>query len=175
MILVLICLFSNFVKEGLPFAWNLSLTLQILTNIFGSLYFTHGLTSFFSVDHILGLCVVFYSVLSNIDQVLSINPSAGFSLETLTPIIRTILVELIDLENSVIIFVSQMTLLTWLTFLLGFQIVILIVLLLWIYFFLLTLVFALHWLSLHWEIMIMLSQFPLTFQQNHNRIPRFIT
>ena len=45
------------------------------------------------------------------------------SLETLTSIIRTaspILVELIDLVNSIIIFLSQMTLLGWLTFLLGF-------------------------------------------------------
>ena len=37
------------------------------------------------------------------------------------------------------------------------------------------LVFVLQWLSLHWEILIMLlSQFPLTFQQTQNRIPRFI-
>ena len=46
------------------------------------------------------------------------------SLETLTSIIRTglpILVELIDLVNSVIIFLSQMTLPRWLTFLLGSQ------------------------------------------------------
>ena len=50
------------------------------------------------------------------------------SLETLTSIIRTdlpILVELIDLVNSVIIFLSQMTLLKWLAFLLGSQTVIL--------------------------------------------------
>ena len=60
-----------------------------------------------------------------------------------------ILVELIDLVNSVIISLSQMTLLRWLTFLLGSQTVILIVLLFWIYFFLLTLVFVLQWLSLH--------------------------
>ena len=59
---------------------------------------------------------------------------------------------------------------------LGFQPVILIVLLFWIYFFLLTLVFVLQWLSLHWEILIMLlSQFPLTFQLIHNRMPHFIT
>ena len=46
------------------------------------------------------------------------------SLETLTSIIRTglpILVELIELVNSVIIFLSQMTVLRWLTFLLGSQ------------------------------------------------------
>ena len=95
------------------------------------------------------------------------------SLETLTSIIRTslsILVELIDLVNSVIIFLSQMTLLRWLTFLLGSQTVILIVLLFWIYLFLLMLVFVLQWFSLHWGILIMLSQFPLTFHQIHNGI-----
>ena len=50
------------------------------------------------------------------------------SLETLTPIIRTglpILVELINLVNSVIIFLLQLTLLRCLTFLLGSQTVIL--------------------------------------------------
>ena len=60
------------------------------------------------------------------------------SLETLTSIIKTglpTLVELIDLVNSVIIFLSQTTLLRWLTFLLGSQTVILTVLLFWIYFF----------------------------------------
>ena len=60
-----------------------------------------------------------------------------------------ILVELIDLVNSVIIFVSQMTLLRWLTFLLRSLAVILTVLLFWISFFLLMLVFVLQWLSLH--------------------------
>ena len=81
----------------------------------------------------------------------------------------------IDLVNSVIIFLSQITLLRWLTFLLGSQTVILIVLLFWIYLFLLMLVFVLQWLSLHWEILIMLlSQFPLTFHQIHKGIPRFI-
>ena len=60
------------------------------------------------------------------------------SLETLMSITRTglpILVELVDLVNSVMLFLSQMTLLRWLTFLLGSQTVILIVLLFWIYFF----------------------------------------
>ena len=42
------------------------------------------------------------------------------------------------------------------------------------YFFLLTLVFVLQRLSLHWEILIMLlSQFPLTFHHIHNGIPLF--
>ena len=59
-----------------------------------------------------------------------------------------------------------MTLLRWLTFLCECQTVILIVLLFWTYFFLLALVFVLQWLFLHWEILIILSQFPLTFQQD---------
>ena len=49
----------------------------------------------------------------------------------------TILVELTNLVNSVIIFLPQMTLLRWLTFLLGSRTVILIVLLSWIYWFIL--------------------------------------
>ena len=93
------------------------------------------------------------------------------SLETLTSIIRTgllILVELIDLVNSVIIFLSQMTLLRWLTFLLGSQTVILIVLLFWTYFFLLTLVFVLQWLSLH-----VVASVSIDFLI-HNGMPHFI-
>ena len=43
-----------------------------------------------------------------------------------------------------------------------------------IYFFHLMLVFVLPWLSLHWKILIMLSQFPLTFHQIHNGMPHFI-
>ena len=67
-----------------------------------------------------------------------------------------------------------MTLLRWLTFVVGSQTVILTVLLFWISFFLLMLVFVLQWLSLHWEILIMfLSQFPWPFHQIHGRISFF--
>ena len=100
------------------------------------------------------------------------------SLETLTSIIRTgfpILVELIDLVNSVITFVSQTTLLGCLTFLLASLTVVLTVLLFWISFFLMRLVSALQWLSLHWVIQIMLlPQFPLAFHHIHNRMSHFI-
>ena len=73
-------------------------------------------------------------------------------------------------------FLSQMALLRWLTLLLRSQTMILTVLLFWIHFYLLTLVFALQWLSLYWEILIMLlSQFPLTFHKIQNRMPCFIT
>ena len=124
------------------------------------------------------LSTVFDSISSNIDEVLSISPSTNvFVFGDLTSIIRTglpILAELIDLVNSVIIFLSQTTLLRWSTFLFGSQTVILTVLPVWIYFFLLTLVFVLQWLSLHCEILIMLlSQFPLTFHQIHSGMHRF--
>ena len=83
--------------------------------------------------------------------------------------------ERIDLVKPVIVLLSQMTLLRRLTFLLGSQTVILIVLLFWIYLFVLTLVSVPQWLSLHWEILIMLlTQFPLTFDQTHNVMPSFM-
>ena len=69
-----------------------------------------------------------------------------------------------------------MTLLRCLTFPLGSQTVILTVLLFWNYFFLLTLVFVLQWLSLNCKILIMfLAQFPLTFHPIHNGMPHFIS
>ena len=99
------------------------------------------------------------------------------SLETLLSIMGTglpFLGELTSLVNSVIIFLSQMTWLRWFTFLRGSQTLILTDSR--TYFFLLMLLFVLQWLSLHWQILIMLlSQFPLTFHQIHSGMPRFIT
>ena len=90
-------------------------------------------------------------------------------------IVLPILVELMDLLNSVINFLFQMTLLRWWTSLLASQIMVLTVLLFWFFLFLLMLVFVLQWLSLHWEILILfLSQFPLTFHHIHNGTPRFM-
>ena len=83
--------------------------------------------------------------------------------------------QLIDSVNSVISFLSQITLLRLLTVLLRSLIVTLKVLLFWIYLFLLTLVFVPQWLSLHWEILILLlSQFPVAFHQTQMGVPRFI-
>ena len=68
-----------------------------------------------------------------------------------------------------------MTLLRWLTFLLGLQTMILIVLLFWIDFCLVSIVFVLKSLSLHWEILTMLLfHFPLTFHESYNGKPRFM-
>ena len=124
---------------------------------------------------------VFDSISSNIDEVLSINPSRS----TDEVLLINFNVHHKDwltysggtdrLVNSVIVFLSQITLFRWLIFLLGFQTVILIVLLFWIYLFLLVQVFVLQWLSLLWEILIMLlAQFPLIFHQILNGMPCFI-
>ena len=144
-----------YVKEGLPFARDVSLENSSDSYLCFRLALLHSVSYFFFLYRSpSALCTVFDSVSSNINEVLSINASANvfLSLETLTSIIRTgllILVKLIDLVNFVLTFLFQMTLLRWLTFLLGSQTVILIVLLFWIYFFLQTLVFVLQWLSLH--------------------------
>ena len=113
-----------YVKEGLPFALDVSLeTLQILNYIFDWLYFTQCLTSFSSIDRLLQLCARFL-ILFRLTQIRfsrSTHLLVLLSLETSTSITRTglpILVGLIDLVNYVIIFLSQTTLLRWLTFLL---------------------------------------------------------
>ena len=67
-----------YMKEGLPFAWDLfQKTLQILIYVFNWLYFTQCLTSFSSINlsPSSSLCTIFYSISSNIDEVLSVKPS----------------------------------------------------------------------------------------------------
>ena len=122
--------------------------------VFLWLYFIQCLTFFSSINHLLHLCAWFLILFPLTYMRFYRSTHLLFlSLETLTSIIRTglpILVELIDLVNSVIISLSQMTLSRFLTFLLGFQTVILIVLLFWIYLFPLKLVSVLQrlWLSI---------------------------
>ena len=76
--------------------------------------------------------------------------------------------------NSAIIFLSQMNLFRWLTFLLGSLTATPIALLSWINSFFLTIVFVLKQLSLPWEILIMLSQFLSTFLLTQKQMPLFI-
>ena len=134
-----------YVKEGLTFARDLSLENSANSYLCFRPALLHSMSYFFFLygSPSSSLCTVFDSISSNVDEVLSINPSPNvFVFGDLTSIIRTglpILVELIDLVNSVIIFLSQATLIRWLTFLLGSQTVILTVLLFWSYFFLRTL------------------------------------
>ena len=109
------------------------------------------------------LCTVFDSISSNIDVVLSINLSANVFVfgdfnvhhkDWLTYTGATDRPGELCYNFSISNDLTQIVNFPTLT-----------VLLFWIYFFLLTPVFVLQWLSLHWEILIMLlSQFPLTFQ-----------
>ena len=71
-----------YIKEGLPFAWDLS-----LENCRFLLMFSTGFTSFSVLLFFLyhspssSLCMVFDSISFNVDEVLSINPSAVFVFE----------------------------------------------------------------------------------------------
>ena len=144
-------------ERELPFTWELSLENSTDSYLCFWLALIHSLSYFLFLyqSPSLSLCTVFDSVSSNIDEALSINPSG----------------------NAFVFGDFNIHHKDWLTFSggLGSQAVIPIVLLFWIYSFLLVLVFVLQWFFLHWEFLIMLlSQFPLTFQQIHYRMPHFM-
>ena len=67
-----------YVKEGLPFAWDLSLESSADSYLFFRLALLHSVPYFFFLYQSLSssLCTVFDSISSNIDEVLSINLSA---------------------------------------------------------------------------------------------------
>ena len=160
-----------YVKEQLPFAQDLPLENSVDSYLCFRLALFHSVSStpFSSIDYL--LChYAWFLILFHLTQMRfsrSTHLLMCLSFKTLTAIIRTdlpILVELIDLVNSYN-FSSQMTLLRWLTFVLGSLTVTITVLLFWIYLVLLMLAFVLQRLSLHWEILIiLLSKFPLIFQ-----------
>ena len=88
-----------YVKEGLPFARDLSVENSADSYVFNWLYFTHCLTSFSSINHLL-LCAWFFILfyLTQMRFSLSTPLLMHLSLETLMPIVKTglhILVELI--------------------------------------------------------------------------------
>ena len=144
-----------YVKEGLPFARNLSLENSADYNLCFRLALLHSVSYFFFLyqSPSSSLQTVFNSISSNIDEVLSINPSANVFVFGDFNVHHK---DLLTYSGG-----TQMTLFRWLTFLRGSQKVILKVLLFWTYFFLLMLLFVLQWISLQWEILIMLlSQFP---------------
>ena len=168
-----------YVEEGLLFARDLYLANSADSYLCFRLTLLHSVSYFFFLyrSSSSSLCTVFYSISSNIDEVLSINPSANafvFGDFNVHHKDRLTYSDGTD-KSGELCYNSQTTLLRWLTYLLRLQTVILTVLLFWSYFFLLTLVFVLQWLSLHWEILILLlSKFQLTFHQIHNGMPRFI-
>ena len=159
-----------FVKEGLPFARDLSLENSADSYLCFRLALLHSVSYFFFLYRSTSssLCTIFDYISSNIDEVLSINPSANvfvfgdfnvhhkdwlsYSGGTDRP---GELCYNFSISNDLTHIVNLPT---------RFPVT-LTVLLFWIYLFLLMLVFVLQWLFLHWEILIMfLSQIPLTFQ-----------
>ena len=68
-----------YVKEGLPFAWDLSLENSADSYLCFRLALLHSVSYFFFLyrSPSSALCMVFDSISSNIDEVLSINPSAN--------------------------------------------------------------------------------------------------
>ena len=80
-----------YVKEGLPFARDLSLENSADSYLCFRLALLHSVSYFFFLyPSPSSLCTVFDFISSNIDEVLSINPSADvFVFGTLTSIIRT--------------------------------------------------------------------------------------
>ena len=70
--------FVVYVKEGLPFARDLSQENSADSYLCFQLALLHSVSYFFFLyrSPSLSLCMVFYSISSNIDEVLSINPSA---------------------------------------------------------------------------------------------------
>ena len=68
-----------YVKEGLPFLRDLSLESSTDSCLCIPLALLHSVSYFFFLyrSPSLSLCTVFYSISSNIDEVLSINPSAN--------------------------------------------------------------------------------------------------
>ena len=68
-----------YVKEGFPVAWDLSLENTADSYLCFRLGLLHSVSYFFFLCRSLSssLCTVFYSIPSNIDEVLLINPSAN--------------------------------------------------------------------------------------------------
>ena len=116
--------FAVYLKEGICLGHELSLENSADSYyILNWLHFTQCPTLFSSIYHLLHL-YSWFLILSHLTQMRfyqSTHLLMCQSLETLTFVIRTgqpIPVELIDLLSSVIIFLSKINLLSWLTFLL---------------------------------------------------------
>ena len=125
--------FAVYMKEGFPFARDVSLEKSTDYYLCFRLALLHSIFYLFFLYRTPSstLCTDFDSISSNIDDVLSMNQSANmFAFGDF----NVHLVEILNLLNFAIIFVSRMTLLRWLTFLLGFLTVTLMVLLFWIFF-----------------------------------------
>ena len=158
-----------YVKEGLPFSWDLSLENSADFYLWFWLALLHPVSYFFFYQSPSSLlCMVFDSISSNIDEFLLTNPSVNmfafgnftvhhkdwltYSNATNRPgelcynfSISNDLTQMVNFPTRILDCGSPVLPCSF-----GF--------------FFLMLVFVLQWLSLNWEILIILSQFPLTFQ-----------
>ena len=68
-----------YVKEGSPFTWDLPLKISEDSYLYFELDLLHSVSYFFFLccSSSLSLCMVFDFISSNIEEVLSINPSAN--------------------------------------------------------------------------------------------------
>ena len=142
-----------YVKKGLPFAWDLSLENSTNSYLCFWLALLHSVSYFLPLyqSPSSSLRMIFYSISSNIDDVLSINPSVNMVVfgdfnthhkDWLTYSGVT------DKPGKLCYIFSNSNDLRWLTFLLGSLTVTHTAVLFWIYLFLLMPVFVLQWLSL---------------------------
>ena len=169
-----------YVKEGLPFARDLSLENSADSYLCFRLALLHSVSYFFFLYRSPSstLCTVFDSISFKIDEVLSINPSAVFAFGDFNNHHKGYLTYSGGTDRSVEL-CYRFNISNNLTQMVNFSALIPDCdshspTLLDFYFFLLMLVFVLQWLSFHWEIlMILLFQFPLTFHHIHNKIPFF--
>ena len=162
-----------YVKEGRPFARDLSSENSKGSYSFDSLYFIWRLTSVYSMKHHLPLWVqlliLFHLTLMMFSQ--STHLLMYWSIETLTFIIRTVKPILVELCYNVSISndptqINSPTRIHNCYYHSPAHLD---------YFFPLNLIFTLQYLSLCWKIQIMLfSQFPLDVLQTQNKMPHFI-
>ena len=126
-----------YVKQGLPFARDLSLENSPDSYLCFRLTLLHSLPYFFFLYHSpsLSLCTVYHSISSKIDEVLSINPSAVFVFGDFKVHHKDWFTYSSGTDRSGQLWSSQTTLLRCLTFLLASKTVIFTALLFWIYFF----------------------------------------
>ena len=114
-----------YVKEGLPIAQDLSLETSLDSYLRFWLALLRSLFYFFFLyrSSSLFLCMDFGAISSNVDEVLSINRSADVFVfgdyNIHLKVWLTYSGKTDRLVDSVIIFLSQMTFLRWLTFLIG--------------------------------------------------------
>ena len=155
-----------YVNEGLSFAQDLSLENSADSDLRFRLALLHSVSYFFFLyrSPSSSLCTVFDSISSNIDDVLFHHkdwPTYFGGTDWPGELCYNF-----SISNDL---TQMVNFPTWILD------VTLKVLHFWISFFLLMLSLVLQWLSLHWEILFMLlSQFPLTFCQNQNRMSHFI-